>query len=149
MKGSALSSSRKIWISCMKALMYLCSGLTGALVLFLMGYVLIKGIPNITWELLSTSPSYLSDRIGILPDLLNTVYIVIATLLIVLPVGVGSAIYLTEYAANKRLVAMIEYAHIGIAVANAMEVLKEKADYITKSNDEDGPAIVLKKILEK
>ena len=46
-------------------------------------------------------------------------------------------------------VAMIEYAHIGIAVANAMEVLKEKADYITKSNDEDGPAIVLKKILEK
>ena len=69
MKGSTLSSSRKIWISCMKALMYLCSGLTGALVLFLMGYVLIKGIPNISWELLSTSPSYLSDRIGILPDL--------------------------------------------------------------------------------
>ena len=46
-------------------------------------------------------------------------------------------------------VAMIEYAHIGIAVANAMEILKEKADYITKSNDEDGPAIVLKKILKK
>ena len=73
MKGSALSSSRKIWISCMKALMYLCSGLTSALVLFLMGYVLIKGIPNISWELLSTSPSYLSDRIGILPDILNTI----------------------------------------------------------------------------
>ena len=110
MKGSALSSSRKIWISCMKALMYLCSGLTGALVLFLMGYVLIKGIPNISWELLSTSPSYLSDRIGILPDLMNTLYIVLATIVIVLPLGVGAAIYLNEYAANKRLVSVIEYA---------------------------------------
>ena len=110
MKDSALSSSRKIWISCMKALMYLCSGLTGALVLFLMGYVLIKGIPNISWELLSTSPSYLSDRIGILPDLMNTLYIVLATIVIVLPLGVGAAIYLTEYAKNKKLVAVMEYA---------------------------------------
>ena len=110
MKGSALSSSRKIWISCMKALMYLCSGLTSALVLFLMGYVLIKGIPNISWELLSTSPSYLSDRIGILPDLMNTLYIVLATIVIVLPLGVGAAIYLTEYAKNKKLVAVMEYA---------------------------------------
>ena len=108
MKGSALSSSRKIWISCMKALMYLCSGLTGALVLFLMGYVLIKGIPNISWELLSTSPSYLSDRIGILPDLMNTLYIVLATIVIVLPLGVGAAIYLTEYATNKKIVAVME-----------------------------------------
>ena len=94
----------------MKALMYLCSGLTGALVLFLMGYVLIKGIPNISWELLSTSPSYLSDRIGILPDLMNTLYIVLATIVIVLPLGVGAAIYLTEYAKNKKLVAVMEYA---------------------------------------
>ena len=110
MKGSALSSSRKIGISCRKALMYLCSGLTGAMVLFLMGYVLIKGIPNISWELLSTSPSYLSDRIGILPDLMNTLYIVLATIVIVLPLGVGAAIYLTEYAKNKKLVAVMEYA---------------------------------------
>ena len=72
--------------------------------------MLVKGIPNITWELLSTAPSYLTERIGILPDILNTVYIVIATLLIVLPIGVGAAIYLTEYASNKKLVGMIEYA---------------------------------------
>lgn len=59
---------------------------------------------------MSTSPSYLDDNIGILPDILNTLYIVIATLVIVLPLGVGAAIYLTEYATNKKIVGMIEYA---------------------------------------
>ena len=110
MKHTTLSSSRKTYVGCMKALMYLCAGLTGALVLFLVGYVLVKGLPNITWELLSTSPSYLTERIGILPDLMNTIYIVLATIVIVLPLGVGAAIYLTEYAKNKKLVAVIEYA---------------------------------------
>lgn len=84
--------------------------LTAALVLFLFGYVLINGIPNITWEFLSTKPNYLTGRIGILPDILNTVYIVLATLIVVLPLGVGAAIYLTEYAKNKKIAAMIEYA---------------------------------------
>ena len=94
----------------MRGAMYACTVLTAALVLFLMGYVLINGIPNITWELISTKPSYLTERIGILPDILNTVYIVLATLVIVLPLGVGAAIYLTEYAKSKRIVAIIEYA---------------------------------------
>jgi len=94
----------------MRCLMWLAAGITGALTLFLLGYVLVKGLPNITWEFLSTEPSYLSDTIGILPDILNTVYIVIATLLIVLPLGVGAAVYLTEYATNKKLVGIIEYA---------------------------------------
>ena len=84
--------------------------LTSALVLFLMIFVFAKGIPNISREFLSTAPSYLTERIGILPDILNTVYIVIATLVIVLPLGVGAAVYLTEYASNKKIVAMIEYA---------------------------------------
>ena len=101
---------RKLYIGLMRGAMIVCTALTAALVLFLMGYVLINGIPNITWELLSTKPSYLTERIGILPDILNTVYIVLATLVIVLPLGVGAAIYLTEYAKNKKLVAMIEYA---------------------------------------
>lgn len=105
-----MSTKRKIYIGLMQGLMYLCTGLTAALVLFLFGYVLIKGIPNVTWELLSTKPSYLANRIGILPDILNTIYIVIATLLIVLPLGVGAAIYLTEYAQNKKVVEVIEYA---------------------------------------
>lgn len=105
-----MNNKRKIYIGLMRVAMMLCTAFTAALVLFLLGYVLIKGTPNITWELLSTKPSYLTERIGILPDILNTVYVVLATLVIVLPLGVGAAIYLTEYAKNKKLVGMIEYA---------------------------------------
>lgn len=105
-----MNKKRKLYIGFMRGAMYVCTAITAALVLFLFGYVLMNGIPNITWELLSTKPSYLTQRIGILPDILNTVYIVLATLIIVLPLGVGAAIYLTEYAKSKKLVAMIEYA---------------------------------------
>ncbi|MBR6656747.1 MAG: phosphate ABC transporter permease PstA [Oscillospiraceae bacterium] len=105
-----MTAKRKIYITIMHGLMYLSAAATAGLVLFMIGYVMIEGIPNITWELLSTEPSYLSGKIGILPDILNTVYIVIATLLIVLPLGVGAAIYLTEYAKNKKIVSAIEYA---------------------------------------
>ncbi len=105
-----MNKLRKLYIALMRGVMIVCTALTTALVIFLLGYVLVNGIPNITWELLSTKPSYLTERIGILPDILNTVYIVVATLLVVLPVGVGAAIYLTEYAKNKKLVATIEYA---------------------------------------
>jgi len=90
--------------------MWLAVGITAALTLFVVGYVLVQGIPNLSWEFVSTKPSYLSGNIGILPDILNTVYIVIATLLIVLPLGVGAAVYLTEYATNQKLVGIIEYA---------------------------------------
>ncbi|MBQ8332872.1 MAG: phosphate ABC transporter permease PstA [Clostridia bacterium] len=105
-----MSTKRKIYRWAVRIGMGLATGLTAALTLFLVGYVLVKGFPNITWELLSTSPSYISERIGILPDILNTVYIVIATLILVIPLGVGAAIYLTEYASSKKLVAVIEYA---------------------------------------
>lgn len=110
MQNSKISKARKAYISIMKALMWLSVAVTCSLVAFLIIYVFVKGIPNISWELLSEKPSYLSGKIGILPDILNTVYIVIATLLIVLPIGVGAAIYLTEYAQNKKLVNIIEYA---------------------------------------
>ncbi len=105
-----LSKKRKAYISGMKAAMYISTGLTAALVIFLVAYVFIKGVPHISWELLSTKPSYISGRIGILPDILNTLYIVLATLIFVIPLGVGAAIYLTEYAKNKKLVGIIEYA---------------------------------------
>ena len=101
---------RSFYIWAMRFLMWLAAGITAALTLFLLGYVLIKGLPNISWELLSTKPSYLRGTVGILPDILNTLYIILTTLLFVLPLGVGAAIYLTEYATNKRLVGMIEYA---------------------------------------
>ncbi len=110
MKKKAISGSRRAYILTMRILMGAAAVITAALVLFLIAYVLIKGLPNVSWMLLSTAPSYLSDRIGILPDLLNTLYIVIATLLIVLPLGVGAAIYLTEYATNRRVIGVIEYA---------------------------------------
>ena len=110
MKKKAISGSRRAYILAMRILMGAAAVITAALVLFLIVYVLVKGLPNVSWTLLSTAPSYLSDRIGILPDLLNTLYIVIAPLLIVLPLGVGAAIYLTEYATNRRLIGAIEYA---------------------------------------
>ena len=104
------SARRKAYITAMKLLMGVAAVLTCALVVGMIGYILGNGIPNITWEMLSTAPSYLANRVGILPDILSTLYIVIATLLIVLPLGVGAAIYLNEYAANKKLVSIIEYA---------------------------------------
>jgi phosphate transport system permease protein len=102
--------SRSLYTTLMKVLMYICAAITCALVFFLVIYVLVKGLPNITWELLSTGPSSLENRIGILPDILNTLYIILCALVFVLPLGVGAAVYLTEYAQNKKIVEMIEYA---------------------------------------
>ena len=101
---------RNVYIWAVRILMWLAAGITATLTLFLLGYVLVKGLPNISRELLSTKPSYLRGTVGILPDILNTLHIILTTLLFVLPLGVGAAIYLTEYATNKRLVTMIEYA---------------------------------------
>lgn len=105
-----MTKNRKAKIGLLKAFMYISATLTAGLVVFLILYVLVRGLPNITFQLLSTKPSYLENRIGILPDILNTLYIVFATLIIVLPLGVGAAVYLNEYAKNKKIVKAIEYA---------------------------------------
>ena len=105
-----MTTKRNVYVWAVRFLMWLAVGITAALTAFIVGYVLIQGIPNLSWEFISTKPSYLSGNIGILPDILNTVYIVIATLLIVIPLGVGAAVYLTEYATNQKLVGIIEYA---------------------------------------
>ncbi len=110
MRMNKLSGKRKAYIGLMKVLMWLSAGLTCALVFSIIVYILVQGIPNITWKLLSITPSYLTGSIGMLPDIYNTVYIVIVTILIVVPLGVGAAIYLTEYSTNKRIVSIIEYA---------------------------------------
>ncbi len=101
---------RRAYCAVMKALMLLSLLAVCAVVLFVVGFVLVKGLPCISWELLSTKPSYLSGRIGILPDILNTIYVIITTLFLVVPLGVGTAIYLEEYARGKYLVRLIEYA---------------------------------------
>lgn len=110
MNKNKLSSQRKIYIGAMKWLMRICAGLTFGLVLFLIAYILIKGLPGISWSFLSTVPTVIPHNIGILPDILNTVYIVIATIIIVVPLGAGAAVYLSEYAGDKRFVRIIEYA---------------------------------------
>lgn len=103
-------AKRKLYVWSVRLLMWLAVGITAALTAYIVGYVLIQGIPNLNWEFLSTKPSYLTETIGILPDILNTVYIVIATLVVVIPLGVGAAVYLTEYATNQKVVGIIEYA---------------------------------------
>ncbi|MBU5435870.1 phosphate ABC transporter permease PstA [Pseudoflavonifractor sp. MSJ-37] len=110
MGTQTLSGSRRAYDRILRALLYLSALLTCALLLFIIGYIFIKGLPHVTWELLSTKPSYIKDSIGILPNIVNTVFIVAVTLVITLPLGVGAAVYLTEYAQNRRLVAAIEFA---------------------------------------
>ena len=107
---TGISKKRRAYILLMRILMWLSVALTAGLVLFLVTYVMAKGLPEISWNLLTTKPSYLTGNIGILPDILNTVYIIIATLIFVIPLGAGAAVYLNEYARNKKLVAVIEYA---------------------------------------
>ncbi len=104
------SPARKLRLAVRLALMGVSTAITCALVLLLIGYVLIRGLPQLSWELLFTKPSYLSGRIGILPDILNTLYLLLATLCMVLPLGIGAAVYLTEYAKPGRLTSLIEYA---------------------------------------
>lgn len=106
----SVCKKRRIYFTLMSALMLLSTGLIVVLALGLISYVLYRGIPHLSWEFISIKPSYMTESIGILPDILNTIYIVLATLVIVLPIGVGAAIYLTEYATNKKIVNVIEFA---------------------------------------
>ena len=105
-----LSQSRKAWGVLMKTLCFISIAIVTVLTGFMLVYVFYKGLPEITWQLLSTSPSYLKHTIGILPDIMNTIYVVIATLVMVLPIGVGAANYLNECAKNRRIVELIEFA---------------------------------------
>ena len=110
MQTQPISLRRRIYDRGLRSLLYLSAALTVALLVFLIGYIFVRGLPHVSWGLLSTKPSYLKDTIGILPNILNTVYVVAVTLLLALPLGVGAAVYLTEYAKNRRLVSAIEFA---------------------------------------
>ena len=101
---------RKLWNTAVKAAVYAASILTAGLLVFLIGYIFWRGIPYLSGELISSQTSYIRNTIGILPNIVNTVYIILVAMVIVLPLGVGAAIYLTEYADNRRLVGLIEFA---------------------------------------
>ena len=105
-----MGKKRKIWNGAVKAALYAAAFLTGALLVGIIGFIVVRGVPFLTWELLTTQTSYIRDTIGILPNILNTVYIILVAMVLVLPLGVGAAIYLTEYAGNRRLISIIEFA---------------------------------------
>ncbi len=108
--GEGLSAGRRIYDGGLRALVWACAGVTVALLLFLIGYICFRGLPNLSLEFLTSQESLIRGTMGILPAINNTLYVVVATLVIALPLGVGAAVYLTEYAANRRLVAGIEFA---------------------------------------
>ena len=105
-----LSLRRRIYDRGLRGLLYLCAALTIALLVFMIGYVFYRGLGGITWEFLTTQRSLIRGTDGILPNILNTLYIILLSMVIVLPLGVGAAIYLTEYATNHKLVSIIEFA---------------------------------------
>lgn len=103
-------SKRKLWNQGAKAMIWGSAILTCVLLAFLIGYIFYRGVPYLSWELLTSQSSYVKKTIGILPNLMNTLYIILVAMVIVLPLGTGAAIYLTEYATNKKLVKLIEFA---------------------------------------
>ena len=105
-----ISLERKIKCTVLNILMYLSAGIICLILLGLIGYILYRGLPHISLEFLTEKPSLLRETVGILPNILNTIYIILITLVIVLPIGVGAAIYLNEYAKNKKVVKIIELA---------------------------------------
>ena len=105
-----ISTSRKLKCAILNIVMCLCAGIICLALVGIIGYILYRGLPHISLEFLTSKPSLIRDTAGILPNILNTVYIILITLVIVLPIGVGAAIYLNEYASNKRTVRIIELA---------------------------------------
>jgi phosphate transport system permease protein len=108
--SNSISQKRKIKCAALNILMYAAVGIIFARLLGLIGIILYRGLPNISWELLTSKPSLINETVGILPNILNTLYIILMTLIIVLPIGVGASVYLNEYAKNKRIVRAIELA---------------------------------------
>ena len=109
------SPSRRAWNRVMTVLVWASAVLVMVLVAGIIGLVLVRGIPHISWKFLSTTASVLKKTDGILPAILNTLYVILLTLLIVLPLGVGAAVYLTEYASNRRLIEVIEFTNETLA----------------------------------
>lgn len=108
--GANLSPARRAWNLLAKLALWLCAAVTCALLLLVIGYIFLRGAPGLSWELLTSQESVLHGTVGILPSILNTLYVIAASLAVVLPLGVGAAVYLTEYAKNRRLAGAVEFA---------------------------------------
>lgn len=104
------SPRRGLFNAVLRLLLWLSAALTGGLLVAIVCYVCYRGLPGLSWQFLSSAESILQGTAGILPSIFNTLYVIILSLLIVLPLGVGAAVYLTEYARSRRLTAMIEFA---------------------------------------
>ncbi len=106
---SIMAKKSRVKDSALKVLIYFCSLLTMAILFVILFYVLVNGIPQLNWEFLTTAPSALNHTVGVLPSIINTLYMVGITLLIATPIGIGAAIYLNEYAKKGKLVSLIEF----------------------------------------
>ncbi|HJB58943.1 MAG TPA: phosphate ABC transporter permease PstA [Candidatus Faecalibacterium faecipullorum] len=109
------SPSRRLWNQFFTGAVWVAAIFVIALVVGIIGMVLIRGLPHVSWTFLTTTSSILRGTKGILPAIINTLYIILLTLVIVLPLGVGAAVYLTEYATNRKLIAMIEFTNETLA----------------------------------
>ena len=105
-----ISMRRRIYVASLRLLMYTAAAVILTILIGIIGYILFRGIAGISWEFLSTKPSFLRGTVGIFPNILNTVYIIFMTLIIVLPLGVGAAVYMNEYAKGGRAVRVLELA---------------------------------------
>ena len=105
-----ISANRRTKDVILKALIYLSAIITISLLLLLIGYIFYRGLPNVSWEFLTTARKVLEDKIGILPNLIFTLYTIATALIIALPIGIGTAIYLNEYATNKKIVRFTEFS---------------------------------------
>ena len=115
MNNAEFSPSRRAWNRFFTAAVWVAAALVIVLVAGIIAMVLARGIPHISVEFLTTTASVLKGTDGILPAILNTLYVIVLTLLIVLPLGVGAAVYLTEYATNRRLIEVIEFTNETLA----------------------------------
>ena len=115
MNNAEFSPSRRAWNRFFTAAVWVAAALVIVLVAGIIAMVLVRGIPHISVEFLTTTASVLKGTDGILPAILNTLYVILLTLLIVLPLGVGAAVYLTEYATNRRLIEVIEFTNETLA----------------------------------
>ena len=109
------SPSRRLWNQFFTGAVWIAAAFVIVLVVGIIGMVLVRGLPHVNWTFLTTTSSILRGTNGILPAIINTLYIILLTLVIVLPLGVGAAVYLTEYATNRKLIAVIEFTNETLA----------------------------------